>query len=301
MQRLFILVVTACSFFVSSFSSPSSFSQRRILAWTSPKSSKASAEQLNNASWKGVYTGFMGFCGGAFNQTDGTIIVNETRYHGCDEIRLAAAALEGVEFHMVIGTVPNAALKNPNTTIDSAVQLALQHGWSGYNIDDESHTAPFGTIEEAHVWVSFINAFADGLHEHGLQLTADVQSVTLPWKYEPSPELTKLLTDSTIDRWINMDTYYFSTGRFLDALDYYSGVAMPSAKCGVGMMNRNDITYDGYQARFHAIEKSGVLELDMFAMPISDSFLPYLLKFKTGCSGCTNEGVLSCWSDLTCH
>ena len=83
-----------------------------------------------------MYTGFMGFCGGDFNQTDGTIIVNETLYHGCDEIRLAAVALEGVEFHMVIGTVPNAALKNPNTTIDSAVQLALQHGWSGYNIDD---------------------------------------------------------------------------------------------------------------------------------------------------------------------
>ena len=35
---------------------------------------------------------------------------------------------------------------------------------------------------------------------------------------------------------------------------------MPSEKCGVGMKNRVDITYDGYQARFHAIETSGVLE-----------------------------------------
>ena len=49
---------------------------------------------------------------------------------------------------------------------------------------------------------------------------------------------------------------------------------MPSEKCGVGMKNRVDITYDGYQARFHAIETSGVLELDMFIAPISDAFLP---------------------------
>lgn len=58
---------------------------------------------------------------------------------------------------------------------------------------------------------------------------------------------------------------YFSTERFLDALDYYAQ-AMPIDKLGVGMMNRDDISSDGYVARFHAIKSSGAKELDMFIM-----------------------------------
>jgi hypothetical protein len=87
----------------------------------------------------------------------------------------------------------------------------------------------------------------------------------------------------------------------MDALDYYSTAIQPSTKAGVGMMNRADIDDDGYTARFHAIDKSGVQELDMFIMPISDRFLPWLWKFKTRCSGCANAGVLSCWSNEACH
>ena len=296
-------LVLLLSSIYSIHSQPSPINQRRILAWTNPATSSAAAQQFTNSSWQGLYSGFMGFCGTDFNHTDGTISLNATVYEGCNEIRMAVQqqkTLPVVEFHMCLSTVPSVAIENPAATIESAVQLALKHNWSGYNIDDESHTAPRGTPETFRKWVAFINAFADGLHKHGLKLTADVQSVTLPYNYQPTTELTKLLTTSTIDRWINMDTYYFTTGRFLDALDYYSNTAMPSEKCGVGMMNRKDITYDGYQARFHAIEHSGVIELDMFIMPISDSFLDYLWKFKTGCNGCSNQGVLSCWSDLTC-
>jgi hypothetical protein len=284
--------------FIIRTSSKSTF-KKRILAWTSPSSSELAAKQMLNESWKGLFTGYMGFCGTDF-ATDGSISFNKTTYHGCSAIRTAVVE-NHLEFHMCLGTVPPSAINNPQITIDSAVKLALANNWSGYNIDDESHTAPRGTVETFTAWVEFINAFANGLHNNGLQLTADVQSVTLPWNYSPAPELTRLLTSSTIDRWINMDTYYFSTGRFLDALDYYSKTAMKSEKCGVGMMNRKDITYDGYQARFHAIQTSGVIELDMFIAPISDAFLPYLWKFKTGCQGCTNGGTLTCWSNLQCH
>lgn len=62
-----------------------------------------------------------------------------------------------------------------------------------------------------------------------------------------------------------MLTDYFSTERFLDALDYYAHV-MPIDKLGVGMMNRQDISSDGYAARFHAIKASGAKELDMFIL-----------------------------------
>ena len=76
--------------------------------------------------------------------------------------------------------------------------------------------------------------------------------------------------------------------------------AMPIEKLGVGMMNRKDISDDGYVGRFHAIKASGAQELDMFIAPISDTFLPYLWKWKRACKGCPNSGVLSCWSNKSC-
>lgn len=227
-------------------------------------------------------------------------MLNETQWNQCGAIKKAVAAA-GAEFHLCLGTVPPEAVANPAAVVASAVTLARARGLSGFNIDDESHTAPRGTVAAFTAWVGFVNAFADGLHAAGLMLTADVQSVTLPWDYKPAKALSALLSSSSIDRWINMDTYYFSTGRFMDALDYYSTAITPAKKAGVGMMNRGDISDDGYVARFHAIEQSGVAELDMFIMPISDAFFPWLWKFKTGCAGCANAGALSCWSEEACH
>lgn len=245
----------------------------------------------------------MGFCGTGLVTTEDNstakIILNTTAYAECSAIYHASTVAK-VEFHACVGTVPQAAIDNPGPLIAQAVELAKEHGWAGYNIDDESHTAPRATIKSLEAWVGFINAFADGLHAHGLKLTADIQSITLPFNYQPSPILSKLLSSSSIDRWINMDTYYFSTGRFLDALDFYTTVT-PAHMAGIGMMNRVDLTYDGLQARFHAIRSSHAGELDMFIMPINDSFLPYLWKWKTGCGGCPNDGVLSCWSNMTCY
>eukprot|EP01052_Picozoa_sp_SAG31_P063097 SAG31_NODE_22048_length_535_cov_0.816514_2_plen_62_part_01 len=54
-------------------------------------------------------------------------------------------------------------------------------------------------------------------------------------------------------------------------------------------------TYDGFVARFHALRRSGVSELDMFVMPLNSSWLPWLRKWKTDCAGCKNDGQLSCF------
>ena len=182
-----------------------SLNHKRIMAWANPTTSEAGAEQIAvNKSWVGLFTGVMGFCGTDF-ASDGTIVLNETTYQGCSAVKKAVDS-KAAEFHMCLGTVPAAAIANPSVTVASAVAMAKQHGWAGYNIDDESHTAPRGDIPDFKAWVRFINSFADGLHAHGLQLTADVQSVTIPWHYKPVPELSELLSNSSIDRWINMDT-----------------------------------------------------------------------------------------------
>jgi hypothetical protein len=53
---------------------------------------------------------------------------------------------------------------------------------------------------------------------------------------------------------------------------------------------------DGFIARFHALRRSGIAEIDMFAMPLNASWMPWLRKWKNDARGCPNSGVLSAWS-----
>ena len=93
----------------------------------------------------------------------------------------------------------------------------------------------------------------------------------------------------------------FDTGRFLNALAWYtealraaegSGVIKTPTSLGVSMMNRDDLTADGLLARFYAIEQSGADWLNLFMLPASDVWLPYLRRWKVGCEAC---GVLACF------
>ena len=116
-----------------------------------------------------------------------------------------------------------------------------------------------------------------------------------PWDYTPDVRIPALLSDTKVDRWIEMDTYYFTTSRYLDALDFYSS-AIPLEKLGVGIMNRHDeISAEGYLARFHALDKSGADWLNLWVMPVADVWLPFLQKWKSRCTGCPNRGALSCY------
>ena len=49
------------------------------------------------------------------------------------------------------------------------------------------------------------------------------------------------MSNSSLDRWLEMDTYYFSTSRFLDALDWYAN-NVAKRSLGVAVMNRKDIS-----------------------------------------------------------
>merc|ERR1712196_103077 len=91
-----------------------------------------------------------------------------------------------------------------------------------------------------------------------------------------------------------MDDYYFTTARFLNALDWHVD-NLNLQKLGVGMMNRADITTDGWVSRFHALGRSGVSQLDIFVMPIADEFLTWLWRWKTNAACCPNGGVLSAY------
>eukprot|EP01043_Picozoa_sp_COSAG02_P002115 COSAG02_NODE_48_length_45421_cov_103.222100_8_plen_179_part_00 len=169
--------------------------------------------------------GIMGFCGGAWAEQDGnvTVALNASEYAECAPLLAATHGSTG-GFQLCLGGIPEAAIRNPRPAVASAVALALQHGWSGYNIDDESSCAPRGSIANFTRWLTFIEALADGLHAHGLVLTADIQAITKPWGYQPSEELTALLSASSIDRWINMDTCARHIPHRLHPCDYCTAI-----------------------------------------------------------------------------
>lgn len=259
------------------------------------------------------------------------LVVNETVFDTCRPL-LAAVHSSGGAFQVWTGGVPHACLTSAaaaQSAIASAVAVAQQFGLDGFSIDDEYDCAPRSTLANFSLWAGFVSALADALHAvkgSNLQLSAAVQAmfgiqdvpyaplcsppekpecsqacVLAPWAYAPSAAVAALMSSSSIDRWLEMDTYYFSTARFLNALLYYASV-VPPAKLGVALENRADLSDDDRAARFFAIDRATSTEfLNIFMLPADDSWLPWLRKWKTRCAGCPNAGVLSCFEpSLAC-
>jgi len=117
--------------------------------------------------------------------------------------------------------------------------------------------------------------------------------------YPANPAVNSLLGQclGPAGRYLEMDTYYFTTARFLNALEWYKNV-IPTKKLGVSVMNRDDLTADGLAARFYAIEQSKAEWVNVFMLPAKDEWLPHLKRWKTGCKAC---GVLACYDlDAPC-
>lgn len=288
------------------------------MAWATHSSAAASAAQLLNSSWSGVFDGVQASCGFAFT-TDGTgLTVNATLWNACAPLH-AACRKTGAKFNVWIGAPP--ALAHVAAVVQSAVALAKQYDIDGFSIDDESDCAPRSTLARFTAWVGFINTFADGLHAGGggLTLSAAVQAMfgiqdveykpacmpaqspacsqacnKAPYTYGVEPQVSHLMSNSSIDRWLEMDTYYFGTDRFLGSLDWYAkNVALE--KLGVAVMNRGDISAEGYLARFHAIDTSGADWVNVFLLPASEAWLPFLKRWKTRCRGCGVNTPLGCY------
>eukprot|EP01084_Bolivina_argentea_P147111 257427_1 len=289
------------------------YAKREIWTWTSSRVAEATIEQLQNSSWSGLYDGLYAFCGASFhiNEDNTTsIILNETEYNNCTQLQKVANQMN-ISFHVCLGSIPEQTINNPSSVITSAIEMANKYNWNGYNIDDETECAPRATLANFTRYVDFINVFSDALHEHNIMVTADVQALFgienvsyvqnypclyEPWTYDTNKQLVEMLSNSSIDRWIEMDTYYFTLSRFMDALDWYVEVSgIPLKQLGIGIENRNDIEVpDGYVSRFHALWKANIDLISVFISPISDQFLMYLRRWKSYCANCP-ERQLSCF------
>jgi len=108
--------------------------------------------------------------------------------------------------------------------------------------------------------------------KHDISVTSAVQAlfaiddtpdsdpcVKNPSEYPLDQHILGLLQSATLQKWLVMDTYYFTTGRFMGALDWHAKY-IPKETLAVGMMNCVDLEEDDLVARFHTIDISGVLD-----------------------------------------
>ena len=182
----------------------------------------------------GLYDGLYGFCGWAFKPNGTVYIKNVTKYGQCaGTVNLSSIPIPGgasvlaeiqrqdMDFQPVIALDDwQAAQANSAPYVESFAIAAKQYGWKGFNLDWEGKNTT-GDLPHWHSFCKLMNELADGLAEHGLEFSTDIQWVTEAYGSKPSSELTALLGSGRA-RWITMDTYYYGTNRVLDALDFYA-------------------------------------------------------------------------------
>ena len=299
--------------------------KRQVWAWASGGLNRDEGiEQLRNASWSSLIDGIQAWCGCGFLETG--LAINQTGWDKCVPL-IQAAKDSKTKFQIVIaGAVPLTAIDDPTPFINDALELASRHPQiTGFSIDDERDCAPRSTVAELEGWVAFHDSFAEALRSHGLHVTSAVQAMfgiqnefdnkpclfppygnkqRLPSYYKFVPRVPDLMSSSSIQKWLVMDTYYYSTGHFLTTLDWHTK-HVANKMLAVGMSNlinyRDRWTVDELQARFYAIDKSGVDWINLFMLPVNDDFLPFLKRWKTFCQGCGLQSTLGCYDfDVEC-
>ena len=320
-----VVAVAAVSAAAGSAAGSSAPPARQVWAWAD--GDPAIVAQWTNASWRGVFDGVQASCGVNFvaiSPDEVALVVNDTVFDGCRPLQAAVHASGGA-FHVWTNGVPPECLTSAaaaQSAITSAAAVAAQYGLDGLSLDDEADCAPRSTLANFTLWSHFVDTLASALHADGRELSAAVQAmfgiqdvpyaprcsppqdpscsqacVLPPWQYAPNADVVALMAANSIDRWLEMDTYYFSTARFLNALDFYV-TAVPASKLAVSVENRADLTDDDRAARFHALDHGNAGAVDrvnVFMLPADDAWLQWLRKWKTRCANCPNAGILSCY------
>lgn len=258
-----------------------------------------------------LFDGIQIFCGCSFSSTG--LELNETAAKKCFPMIQAAKDTNTKVQLVILGTVPED--EDATMFVNQALKMSEYFGGlDGFSFDDETDCAPRAKTDEFEQWMAFHNAFARGLEEHGFTLTSAIQAAfgiqttpgnmpcaKVPADFRFDEQVAGALASANLQKWLVMDTYYFTMGRFLTTLDWHV-TYIPSEKLAIGMMNRDDLSVDDLTGRFYAIDKAGVDWINMFVMPIRDAFIPFLQRWKTRCVGCGTQTILGCYDmDIECN
>lgn len=250
---------------------------------------------------------------------------------GCRGVRTALANT-GRPFEAVLGgrlPAETAAL-DVGAAVASAVAVARQYNFSGYNVDDESECAPRSTLANFTAWASFHGAFARGLAAHGLSLSSDIYAAfgitDAPYvsqrpcdglhrlncsgcmdRFKPDRRIAQALAaggdSNSATQWVTMDTYFYTLDHFLNALDWHRSF-LPAGRLGVGLINSlrrgdtpdglplHNVSAEGWAARAHALHAANISHVSIWSMPLSDEFLWWVPRWKGACRNC---GTLACF------
>jgi len=167
--------------------------------------------------------------------------------------------------------------KTSDAFIAEAVTNAVKFGYAGYDLDMEPEHDVIAA--DAEPYEQFIDKFAKALHIKNKTLMVDIASWSPLWNFTR-------LAKTAVDRIHTMDTYTASWDSW-QALFQKAVNQIGLAKLGVGLMSVNPSTGHAWtdnelKLRFDAITKSGVKEVDVWDIPISDRMWGYLGRWYNG-------------------
>jgi len=282
---------------------------REVWAWAGgkPELIPAQAAQLLNSSYSNLIDGIQLAAGARINGSG--LFLDEDSWKASAPI-VKAALQTNTKIHLwVWGSFPEAGT-DPTPFIQDAIALhrRLNGIIDGFSFDDERDCAPRGNVSSFRDWITFQNQLTTALHQNGITVSSAVQAMfgiqpegnkttacqQRPSAYPIQTQVIDLVQNAVLDKWLVMDTYYFSTARFLSALDWYT-TYFPAKQLGIGIQNRTLFSEDELVGRFHALHNSKMNHINVFMMPIDDKFLPFLQRWKTHCLGCGSQSALGCF------
>ena len=288
-------------------------SKRTIGAWlpvTTVNYENITEQLVNSSSWGGLLD-VVQLSGCGWKIVNDLMVINNTEWESqhCQKI-IETLNNKNIDIHIWVGGVSNQVVNSPELFIESVLTLVKNNNFvKGIHFDDETECAPRATLKNFTSWINFMNKFSDAMQKEDIKVSAAVQAlfgiedvpyvrnypcIKEPWKYQTDKMLVSLIQNMKVDRFLEMDTYYFTLARYLNAIDWYN-TNVPLDKLGVAVANSavNPLPgKDEYLARVYALEKSNVNWWNFFDLPIDDNWLEWAWRWKTRCSGCP---TMSCF------
>jgi hypothetical protein len=189
----------------------------------------------------------------------------------------------GLERHAMVSSYPyppwfllamRSVFKDPQPFIDACIAAAASYNLTGFNVDWEptsGNGAPAPTPDDTVAYAAFLNALADGLHAHALQVSVDVATWSPIWN------LT-LIGQTHVDYVMTMNTYTSDWATWQKELAIVLQ-DIPLSKLVVGMETDVALTSQDVANRFAALDAAGVRQIALWRTPIPDIWWPFLDKF----------------------